>query len=1174
MARHAPVDMSSDPKLSLLVALSVLAFGVDRLPAQEPLQIPIAEAIQDLDGNSVPDRLGQRVVIEGIVTADPISLGIFGHFTVVEDDAAIVLFAPDTTQFSALRAGLRVSATGLVAQFRGQEQILVEALAILGEADLPPVLHLSAAEIGKAVSGRIVSVSGRLEVQESAGQLLGVVRDETGEAAIYFEPPLFTDPELFDRIVRSSGRRVSITGIALQSVDFPQVDAGYYLYPRSHADLDFPPVLRIREMVAVLVVILLAAGLIFLGRRHRRAERIVVATSAFADRLLQSEAALRESEGRYRSLVDSVPLGLYQISPAERVLSANPALTDLLGFRSFEEFAEAGLASRYVSDDQRIRLHRVAVEFGSVQGVESTWRRRDGAAVIVRQTVRAHRGSSGEILYFEGLVEDITARRQAEQKLRAAEARVTQLVGTSPTIIYAVELRGGEATLTWISESVTDIIGYSTEEALANSWWVDGLHPDERPTVLRAFAQFLTHEGPGARIAHEYRFRHKDGNYRWFRNDLRIASKSEGRVEAVGASIDVTAEKQISLALVDAEARYRRLVETSPYGIFEVDAAGRVREANPALGEFFGVDASDVVGRTVRDLVAQESHPTIRAAMEKLDQNPGGHFDNEVWIVRTSGERRLVHIRSTSIIREGKISGAHGVVRDITLERIRENRVRLLGAALENLGHGVAVSNMDGDLIYANTEFTKMLAFTPLDGQLPSLEDFLPDEAARAQMEAIGETLRATGRWSGRIWRRRAADGKVIPIDAVIGVVPGPEGDQPHALTIYNDASESIEREQQLRRAERLSSLGTLVGGVAHELNNPLNAIINFAALLLTEVRSQEERQDLETIVREGERAAKIVANLRLVARQAEIEQAPKERVDVNDVVSHVLKLRAYSLANSNIRVESVLEPDLPPIWGDRGQMEQVVLNLVVNGEQAMAASRGEGTLRVLTSIGPLGVRIEVSDDGPGIPSTQVDRIFDPFWTTKAPGEGTGLGLSLVHNIVAESGGSVDVRSVEGHGASFIVDMPTPPNGLDPDPVGAHISDAHDHLPVDPIRILVVEDEAAVRQSIVRYLARLGHTVDDASDGSEALRLLGDRAPYDLILSDLRMPGLSGEQFLERLKKTGAGMEERILFMTGDATGAGEFLGGAPLLIKPVKLTEIARAIQECLARVEVPSMS
>jgi CheY-like chemotaxis protein len=173
---------------------------------------------------------------------------------------------------------------------------------------------------------------------------------------------------------------------------------------------------------------------------------------------------------------------------------------------------------------------------------------------------------------------------------------------------------------------------------------------------------------------------------------------------------------------------------------------------------------------------------------------------------------------------------------------------------------------------------------------------------------------------------------------------------------------------------------------------------------------------------------------------------------------------------------------------------------------------------------------------------------------------------------IAEAIQDLDGNSVPDRLGQRVV--PNPPNGLDPDPVGAHISDAHDQSPVDPIRILVVEDEAAVRQSIVRYLARLGHTVDEASDGSEALRLLGDRAPYDLILSDLRMPGLGGEQFLERLKQTGTGIEERILFMTGDATGAGEFLGSAPLLIKPVKLTEIARAIRECLARVEVPSMS
>ncbi len=631
-------------------------------------------------------------------------------------------------------------------------------------------------------------------------------------------------------------------------------------------------------------------------------------------------------------------------------------------------------------------------------------------------------------------------------------------------------------------------------------------------------------------------------------------------MDAVGASLDITDQKEVTIALTLAEARYRRLVETSPDGIFAVDLDGRFFEINPTVAKIFGRDPADVIGRTSREVVAPESQGAIRAEVARLATDPNARADYEAWIIRPTGERRLVHVRSTPIVNDGQVQGAHGVIRDITDDRLSETRVQLLGAAVESLGHGVAVSDVGGALVYANSEFANILAFDLDPDHLPSLNDFLPDDTAKEQMAQIDEMLRTQGRWSGRIWRRRAADGRVVPLDAVIGSVPSPRGGPPHALTICHEATEAIQRDQQLRRAERLSSLGTLVGGVAHELNNPLNAIINFAALLLTQTRDDEEREDLETIVREGERAAKIVSGLRAIARQADIDQSPKEPVDVNDVVTHVLKLRSYTLSTSNIVVETRLAENLPLIWADRGQVEQVVLNLVINAEQAMAAYHAEGRLRVGTTLGRLGVLLEVTDDGPGIESSNIERIFDPFWTTKAPGEGTGLGLSLVHNIVEEHGGVIDLRSEVGVGTTFYVDMPAAESSTAPEPGGTEPADSP-----RPLRILVVDDEAAVRRSLVRYLEREGHHVDQAAEGGEALRKVSLSVSYDVILSDLRMPGIDGEQLLLRLKERGRGDERKVVFMTGDATGVDLGSdGGIPLLlIKPVKLSDVGAAIRQ-----------
>lgn len=366
------------------------------------------------------------------------------------------------------------------------------------------------------------------------------------------------------------------------------------------------------------------------------------------------------------------------------------------------------------------------------------------------------------------------------------------------------------------------------------------------------------------------------------------------------------------------------------------------------------------------------------------------------------------------------------------------------------------------------------------------------------------------------------------------------------------------EAEAHLRRAERLASLATLLSGVAHELNNPLAAIKSFAQLLLLDPRPEEDREALEVVAREATRAAKIVADLRLVARQTQQSGGAREPVDLNDLVRHVLSRRGYTLQTHNVEVREELAPDLPPVLGDRDELEQVVRNLVLNAEHSVSAHPGERRLVLSTGVQGGRVLLRVADSGPGIPPEHLDRIFDPFWTTKEPGEGTGLGLSMVLGIVTEHGGEVRVESAPEKGAVFTVDLPQagPPRGAPAPP------------PRRPLRILVVDDEPPIRRSLARYLERRGHRVDEAADGGEALIRLGDpaEARYDVILADLRMPGLSGDRLLEALREREGDEEDRLIFVTGDAMGneAAGILAtsGVPVILKPFDLDELVRVVE------------
>lgn len=627
---------------------------------------------------------------------------------------------------------------------------------------------------------------------------------------------------------------------------------------------------------------------------------------------------------------------------------------------------------------------------------------------------------------------------------------------------------------------------------------------------------------------------------------------------AVGALRDVTGRKAMEAELGRREAHYRRLVTLSPYTIYAIDLEGCFTELNAAGEALLEQPAAALLGRHFATVVVPEDLPRAAEAVTRAVSGPG-EVEVELRVVRPSGEVRLVCISATAIRDGERVEGVFGVARDVTEERERDRRMRLLATALESLPEAVSVSDPAHRIVYANSAHARLLGYDPAAGARRTV-DFLPGGEDHPALPAVAEALRGRGTWRGRLECLRVDDGEAVQVEMMVSVV-SIEG-LPLLFAVLHDAAEEVAREQQLRRAERLASVGTLIGGVAHELNNPLSSIKGFAQLMLLDERPEEDREALEIMRREAERAAKIVADLRLVARRTQdagLERAP---VDLNEVVAHVLKLRRYALTTRNVELREDLAARLPPVLADRAQAEQVLLNLMVNAEQALAGHEGERRLIVRTRASGGGVAVHVVDSGPGIRPDHLDRIFDPFWTTKPPGEGTGLGLSLVHSIVTEHGGEVRVDSEPGKGAAFTVTFPRAPGAP-----GDGAAEPEAEAPGRPLRVLVVDDEGPVRRTVVRFLERRGHRVAEAGEGGEALaKLSAGGDAFDVILSDLRMPGISGERFLEALRALGTGLERRLVFLTGDAASgdAARLLETmrVPVLYKPFELSELARVVE------------
>ena len=502
----------------------------------------------------------------------------------------------------------------------------------------------------------------------------------------------------------------------------------------------------------------------------------------------------------------------------------------------------------------------------------------------------------------------------------------------------------------------------------------------------------------------------------------------------------------------------------------------------------------------------------------------------------------------------------------------------ILAAVLDSVDCGVLLFDASGNLLGANNRLAEMLGMEPT--RLREIADFETLVARLAPQFAGAELLAAK-------WRRRFQCGEsswdelelLPPMRKVIERFARPvwsgDGRRVGWLEVYRDVTAQRLVETKLFHTNRMAALGQLVSSVAHELNNPLTSVLGYAQLLCRRRRGTGYRNEAQHILEEAERASRIAKNLLLFSREA----TERVRVNLNEVVERTLALRSYELRLGNIQVQSDLETRLPLTLADAAQIQQVLLNLLLNAEQALQQRGGPGRIQLRTyKVSMERVAILVADNGPGIAAGVLPHIFDPFFTTKPPGIGTGLGLSIVYGIVQEHGGEVLVESREGHGTTFTIRLPIAKQAAPAAPVQARKRTralpypGSGRSPGNNIRrserILVVEDEPTVARLIADVLNEEGHAVDTALDSREGLNQIG-RQEYGLVICDLRMPHLDGRDFYGELLRQDSPLARRLVFITGDTLSphAVEFLekNGLRYLAKPFLVEELKEAVQGAL---------
>jgi signal transduction histidine kinase/CheY-like chemotaxis protein/GAF domain-containing protein len=616
-------------------------------------------------------------------------------------------------------------------------------------------------------------------------------------------------------------------------------------------------------------------------------------------------------------------------------------------------------------------------------------------------------------------------------------------------------------------------------------------------------------------------------------------------------------------AVVTEETLAARL-ERGTEMILLIDEGGTIRESSRAARERLGLSA----GRS-NPLRLEEIFPARerQKVVAWRDAAVSGGFPAPVEFSHDSGLQLLLRVL-TSELPAGRWQVG---VEDLTASRIAERRRKEqdaeLAAILDSMESGVLLFDARCRLRLANARFAHLFGLNPQ--QLAELPDF--ETLLGAVREHFREPSTVETRWREVLGRGDEAAWDELEIlqpsrrvlERFARPVMSEDGERIGWLELYRDITGERLVRSKLMQAEKMAALGQLVSGIAHELNNPLTGIMGYAQLLMRHAPGGERAVEARRILEEAERAGRIVKNLLLFAREKKPERKP---VNLNEIIERTLALRSYELKVQNIAVACDTDPNLTPVLADAHQLQQVVLNLLVNAEQAIQQGKRGGQISVRTrQISAHRVSLEVSDDGPGIPSEIAPRIFDPFFTTKPVGTGTGLGLSIVYGIVQEHGGEVTVETRPGEGTRFTIELPTLPTGM---------KVAAEELPAPPRpaaraargrRILVIEDEATVAQLVVDVLREEGHQVDVLLDSVEGLAQIA-RQHYDLVICDLRMPRLDGRELFLSLVREGSGAQHRFIFITGDTLTSStvEFLesNSLPYLAKPFLVEELKRAVE------------
>ena len=882
---------------------------------------------------------------------------------------------------------------------------------------------------------------------------------------------------------------------------------------------------------------------------------------------------LQESEVRYRALVDWSPEAV-AVTRDGRILFMNPAAVRLMGAAREEELVGRPMSDFIDPDAAGLAGRRTQNVRGAVAPlIVERLVRLDGTVIDVELQSRSLIYGDAPATFSS--IRDVTERKKVEDQLRASDQKFQQLADhlTDAFWIRSADMK----TVHYISPAFERIWGRPVDvlynEPLS---WPTFILEEDREYALSSFAALTTGV---TNVDIEYRIVRPDGNIRWIRARAFQMRNEEGVVvRNIGIATDITEKHRVTEALRASNAEQRQLAQqlevekarlvaaqqVAKVGSWELDLETMAVLWSAETHRIFETDPNDAV---THELFLSRVHPEDRAAvhralMESRDQR--GPCSIEHRVLLADGRVRFIEERWHFTLDErGQPVRAVGTCQDISDRKLAEISVesarRRLRDIIDGLGPSMFVGLLtpEGILVEINRPALEAAGLKAEDvlgrpfaetlwwAISPDVQEQLREAIVRA---AQGEASRYDVRVGG-------ADGSVVDLDFSLQPLRDDTGKVVFLIPSASVVTERKRAEGALRQAQKMEAVGQLAAGVAHEFNNILQTLLSMATITRLRGMSPEMVKiagEMEAQIRRG---ASITRQLLVVSHKVEMT---RKSVDLRAQVgiAHDLLRR---LMPENIEIVVEVTDEQTCVEGDEGQLQQVLLNLAINARDAMPRG-GRLTLRVAARTSE--AILEVEDNGEGIDEKTRERIFEPFFTTKDVGQGSGLGLSVVYGIIEQLGGTIEVSSAPGVGTLFRVVLPRTSD----EPSAVEVA-ADAQMPGNTGSILLVEDEAGVREGLTLLLQEAGYQVRSAGSAEEALRLPLSPAP-DLLLSDVSLPGMGGPSMARLLRKRWPSV--RVVLMTGYiAAGTREVSieEGWNILQKPFDFDALINVLAEAMAQ-------